>query len=414
MDDDSSCPCRRRNRRTRACLAILGVCLALVIAECLFSEPSIAATDVPEVLPWTDYLPVPVLAAAVVLLAFSAFFSSSETAFLAIHKPRLRTMRTSPHYTLRLVTKMMDRPGRFLTTILVGNMIVNILIGVLLGARVMNLLENRFELSPALAYATAVLLCTAILVFFGEITPKVFAVRAREAYARLAVLPLVAADHALSPIRNGLLAVTDAIFRVSRFHELRAAPFITDDELKSLFDNGEPSAVIEEEERQMIRRILEFHDVTVREILIPRPDVVAIGDDASAREALELFREEGFSRIPVYDGDLDHITGLLFAKDLLPTCSEGKLDQPIIQFVRPPHFVPETTSVQQFVRNAQRLRTHLAVVVDEFGGHRGHRHTPGRPRGSGRRHKGRRQRGGAPLRACRGRRVLRRGKPPLG
>ena len=118
----------------------------------------------------------------------------------------------------------------------------------------------------------------------------------------------------------------------------------------------------------MIQGILEFSDAVLREILVPRPDVAALPEDATVREALALHREREFSRMPVFADNLDHVTGLLVAKDLLPSFAKGELSRRIDTLSRPVHFVPETMTVQQFVKDAQRHRAHLAVVVDEYGG----------------------------------------------
>ena len=316
-------------------------------------------------------LSLSVLLVVACLLAMSAFFSSCETAFLSIDAARIHSMRESDRMTARLVAKTLDNPGRLLTTILVGNMLANTLIGVVLGTRVKDLFESGGGLSAPASYAAAIAVTTTVLLFFGEILPKVFAVRARDAYARVAVLPLIAVGRALAPLRNGLLGVTDFLFRVTRFHELRAAPFITDEELKSVLANGHSEGVIEEDGREMIRRILDFHDTQLREILVPRPDVVAVPEEATVAEALALYREHEFSRMPVYKDDLDHITGVLYAKDTLPSVTAGDLTRPVQALARPAHFVPETMSVQDFVKHVQRLRSHLAIAVDEFGGTEG-------------------------------------------
>ncbi len=319
---------------------------------------------------WSVYLPPSVLTILACLLGLSAFFASCETAFLSIPRSRLRGMREEDA-PARWVARMLDDPGRLLTTILVGNIIVNTLIGVILGTRVKDFLEYGLVMPPMTAYPAAVAVTTALLLFLGEITPKVFAVRTQEKYARLAVVPLMTADYILTPIRDGLLKVTDFLFRITRFHELHAAPFITDDELKSALSEDQTRGVIEEDERLMIRGILDVHDVQLREILVPRPDVVALPDEATVREAHAVFREHEYSRVPVYKDDLDHITGVLFSKDLLPSLSKGLLDQPVKALARPPHFVPEIMTVKAFIKNVQRLRSHLAIAVDEFGGTEG-------------------------------------------
>lgn len=364
----------RRQGTVRFLLVLLAVSVAFV-SWTMLSEASagdaISGTGSSAGPLWHQYLPFPVLAVVAFLLAMSAFFSSCETAFLSIRRPRLRAMREESKLSARLVVEMLDNPGRLLTTILVGNLLVNTLIGVVLGTRVENALHQAVQLPAAASYAAAIVVTTGVLLFFGEITPKVFAVRFSERYARVAVYPLIAVSRILAPVRDGMLRVTDFIFRITRFHELRAAPFITDEELRTLLSNSDEQGDIEEEGRQMIRRILEYHDAQLREIVTPRPDIVAVAEDATVEEALELYRAHEYSRIPIYREDLDHITGVLFAKDLLPCLSEGELESPVKTVARPPHFVPETMSVQGFIREAQRLRAHLAIVVDEFGGTEG-------------------------------------------
>jgi CBS domain containing-hemolysin-like protein len=319
---------------------------------------------------WHEYLPPSVLFVVTLMLIASAFFSSCESAFFAIQRTRLRAMREEETWTSRMVVHMLDHPGQLLTTILIGNMIANTLIGVVLGTRVKDLFEFGFRLPAVVAYSSSAVVCTSVLLFFGEIVPKVFAVQARETYARVAVVPLVAVDYLFAPFRKALLWLTEFLFRVTRFHELHAAPYITDEELKSVLAQ-EPEGEIQEDGRQMIRRILEFRDVQLREILVPRPDIIALPEDATVEEALALYREHECSRMPVYHEDLDHITSVLFAKDLLPSYSKGQSDRLVRELARPPHYVPETMTVHNFIKNVQRLRSHLAVVVDEYGGTEG-------------------------------------------
>lgn len=306
-----------------------------------------------------------------VLILLSGFFSASEVSFFSIHQLRLRGLAESGGRTGRLVSAMMERPGHLLTTILVGNMVVNVLISVLLPSRVQGILEENFLLPGPVAYLATVLICTAFLVYFGEITPKVFAVRVSELFARAAAFPLKFVDWVLGPICWGLIRFTNFVFRVTRFDDIQAAPFITDEEFKSLLTHSGEQGVIEEEEGQMIQGILEFRDALLREILVPRPDVIAINEEATVDDALELFRKHEFSRMPVYHDDLDHITGMLFAKDLLPRVARGEHEKRVRTLARPAHFVPVTMTIQGFVKDAQRVRMHQAVVVDEYGGTEG-------------------------------------------
>lgn len=311
------------------------------------------------------------LVGIIFLVCLSAFFSGSEVAFFSIHKLRLRRLRETGGLLGPLVARIMERPGKLLATILIGNMIVNVLVSVLLPARVEQILVRVYGMSTVPAYVVTVLSCTFVLVFFGEITPKVFAVRISEAVVKGTVLPLYAVGFVLAPVRWAVLAFTDFFFHVTRFNDIKAAPFITDEEFKSALSNVKVLGGIEEEDQQMIEGILEFRDALLREILVPRPDVIALRHDATVGEALELYRKHEFSRMPIYAGDLDHITGMLHAKDLLPFAVSGDLAEPISALTRKAYFVPETMTIQEFVKDTQRIRVHLGIVVDEYGGTEG-------------------------------------------
>lgn len=322
-------------------------------------------------LPWRETLPPRALLVSVLLLVLSAFFSASEIAYFSLDRLMIRAMREGSDAYERLVARLMEHPGNLLTSILMGNSIVNVLFGVLLASPVERLFSHTFLLSPPVSYALALGLCTAVLVFFGEIFPKVMVVRLSRSFARMAAPPLYLIDRTLAPLRDSVIAFTGLIFKLTQFSNLRPAPFLTDEEFKSLLSEGEASGVIEKDEREMIQGILESADVRLREILVPRPDMVAIRAEATVGEALELFREHEYSRFPVFREDLDHIAGVLFAKDLLPLVQKGRLDEPVLPLIRKAHFVPETMTVADFVKTAQRRRAHLAIVVDEYGGTEG-------------------------------------------
>ena len=320
---------------------------------------------------WDQILTPPAILGTILLLVLSAFFSACEVAYFSLHKIQLLAMADSDHLLDRLAARLMEKPSDLLTTILMGNSIVNVLLSVVLATRVEELFSDVLSLPPVAAYILAVLIGTGALIFFGEITPKVLVVRMSERFARDAALPLVLADKILYPLRHAMMGLIRFLFKVTRFSEVRPAPFMTDEEFMSLISESEASGAIETDEREMIESILEFNDSAVREILIPRPDITALSRQATVGEALEIFREHGFSRMPVYRGTIDHITGVLIAKDLLSAKEAGKLDASIKPYLREPTFVPETMTVARFVKSAQKTRTHLAIVVDEFGGTEG-------------------------------------------
>ena len=349
-------------------------CLGLAVGVAVAGAGRVVAGDGASsaiTVPWFTILTPNLLLIAAVLAACSAFFSASEVAYFSLHKVKLRAMGESPSALARLAARNMDQPGALLATLLMGNTIVSVLLGTVLGEPMAQMLERSFLMSTARSYAVSVVVTTAVLLLFCEVVPKVMVMRHNAVYAQAVAGPVFVVDRLMRPLRALIMAFVAFLFRVTRFSELPPAPFMTDDEFRAVLEDSRASGVIEEEERQMIQGIIEFSDTTVREILVPRPDMIALHATATAAEALETVREHEYSRMPVYRDDLDDIVGVLHAKDLLPLAESGKMDTLIQDVARPAHFVPETMSLADFLKTAQRLHSHLALVVDEYGGTRG-------------------------------------------
>ncbi len=355
----------RRFGRGATAAAVGAAGLALLTGSALAGAPEAGAAS------WGAIFTPGRMMAILALAGMSSFCSASEAAFFSIGKVRLRTMRETGGVAARLVARLMDQPGGLLATLLIANNVVNILIGVLFGAPMARVFDSALGYSPTLSYLASTLFTTLVLVVFCEVLPKVVGFSRNTLFAQAAAFPLYLLDRAMRPFRDALMRFTALLFRVTRFSEVPPAPFMTDDEFKSLLEDSRASGVIEEDERQMIEGIIEFGDKTVRDILVPRPDVIAIPEGATAGEALEMFREQECSRMPVYRGDLDHITGVLYAKDLLPVLAGAGLDEPVERRARRAHFVPETMTLADFMNFSQRSHAHIAVVADEYGGTEG-------------------------------------------
>lgn len=332
-----------------------------------------AASSGDDIVPgaWYHILTPGILGVTLVLALLSAFFSASEVAFLSLNKVELRSMDASTSWFQRLAASLMKRPGSLLTTILMGNTFVNIMISITFADPLAAVFRSSLHFPEPQSFAASVVITTCALLFFCEILPKVFATTQPRAFAVSVSLPMYLTDKIIMPFRYMATLLVGFIFKITRLSEVKPAPFLTDDEFLSLLSEGEASGIIEEEERQMIEGILEFDDVTLEEILAPRPDIVGIKETATISEALEIVRMHEYARMPVYREDLDHVTGILYAKDLLPVMEEGHWDKTVTAYMRRPHFVPATMSVGDFVKTAQRLRIHIAIVVDEFGGTEG-------------------------------------------
>ncbi len=319
-----------------------------------------------------EYFPLRILGLSLCLLCASAFFSATEMAFFSIRGPQLKSMQKSSSFRERLVARLMTSPPDFLTSILMGNAIVNIGLSIVFGSRLEKYIINEVLpasiASPVISYALACLISTLILIFGGEVTPKLLASRYVESYARSVALLIYLIHAFLTPIRRLLLFTIGITFRVTKFSSIPPSPWVTGDELKLLVQEEELSDVIAEEERKMIRGILEFRDEPVKKILVPRTEIIAIEDTTTVMDAWELFCEHEYSRMPIFHESLDHIVGILHAKDLLDYTERGLWKQPIKPIGRRAHFVPETMAISELIKTAQRLNTHLVIVVDEYGG----------------------------------------------
>ena len=172
----------------------------------------------------------------------------------------------------------------------------------------------------------------------------------------------------LAPLLSLISLVIGPIVRALSGQDISKLPLVTEEELRLLVNVGEEEGLIEPDEREMIEGIFSFGDTVVREVMIPRVDIVALDETASLEEALELVIAHGHSRIPVYHDTIDQISGILYAKDLLPWLRAGQRDKSFADLLRPPHFVPETMKVDALLKDLQARKVHLAIVVDEYGG----------------------------------------------
>jgi putative hemolysin len=202
---------------------------------------------------------------------------------------------------------------------------------------------------------------------FCEITPKTAAVQNPLRVARMMVGLVRGATWLLRPIVRLLSTITNFLVRLLGGQAVHRGPFVTEEELRLLVTVGEEEGVLEEEETEMIHSIFEFADTTAREVMIPRIDMVTLESDATVDEAVDVALQGGFSRIPVYEEDIDNIIGVLYTKDMLKQLREGHNTLPIRNFVRPAYFVPETKKLDDLLREIRQKRVHMVIVVDEYG-----------------------------------------------
>jgi putative hemolysin len=304
-------------------------------------------------------LPIELLAMAALLLLL-AFFSASETSLFSLRPWRAeKLMREQPARGSALL-RLLEDPLRLLVTLVVGSELVSIAAGNLSALIRREWLAGLGEYGVALA----LVLTSAVFVLFGEITPKALAAGYPEWAASRVARPLALAVRALAPLTSPLVALAS---RLPAGPAREPSAPITEADFRLLVEMGMHEGVLERREVEMIGAVFRMGDLPVRAVMVPRTDILALPASATVEEALAHIRRHRHSRIPLYDGDLDQIAGVLYAKDLL--CLEpGAPGREVRALARPAHFVPEMMRARLLIREFQRLRLHMAVVVDEYGG----------------------------------------------
>lgn len=302
-------------------------------------------------------------AAIVVCVALSAFFSASETAFTSMNRVKMKTMMQSGNKRAKLAYELGEQYDRLLTTILVGNNIVNIAASTLATSLFMILLKDHQNLVSVVN--TVVM--TIVVLIFGEVSPKTIAKESPEALA-MAFAPILRFLCILIGPINAFFALLKKLLH-KIFKPSESESFI-EEEIMTMLEEAQNEGDIDAHEGELIRSVIEFSDDRdVNSILTPRVDVTAVEDIATMEEVGELFRTTGYSRLPVYHEDMDHIVGVLNEKDYYLKKHEGCTD--IRQIMQPPVCAPTTLSLSKLLKLLQTKKTHIVIVLDEFGGTEG-------------------------------------------
>jgi CBS domain containing-hemolysin-like protein len=302
---------------------------------------------------------LPAIVVFAILLYLSSTYSGAETAFFSLSPMDIESMEEKSR-----VRRLARDPERLLVGILMGNTLVNVAAGSL-GALVALEISQTRGYSPAATIAFQVGVVTFVILLLGEVSPKMYAMQRNKLFAARSA-PLISATlRVLAPIVSGMHAL---ISSMSGKLSEGDRPFVTAEELRTIVAVSGERGTLEDDERDMIDSVIEFGETVVREIMIPRVDMGCIEDGANVPEAIEKIKELGFSRIPVYQGDIDHITGVLYAKDLLKLDMSVCGELSIASLVRPAYYTPESKNAGELLRELQHRRTHIAIVVDEYGG----------------------------------------------
>ncbi len=302
----------------------------------------------------------PQLGFLVLLVVLAAFFAASEAALISISKIRARTMLERGLRRAEDVVLLLEDRNRFLTSVLVANTIV-----LLAADSLATYTAIKIGLPDAAVFSTV--LMTIILLLFGEIIPKTLATSDAERWSLRLAPAMRTVSWVLTPVSRAFLFTAELI--VKPFGIKRPHQFVTEEDIRTLVDVGAEQRVIEDEEREMIHSVIEFGDTIVREVMQPRPNIVAVSVDDSPRRALDVVISEGYSKLPVFQESKDDIVGVVHDRELLIGLATGNLAQSSLRtLMRPVVHVPETKKLAELLREMQRDKFSMAIVVDEYGG----------------------------------------------
>ena len=299
-------------------------------------------------------------------ILLSAFFSSSEAAFLALERVKLAHLVSVHTPGARRVSAMLDKPERLLSTILLGNNLVNVAFTALITLVVLNIVGPDRE---ALATIITTFVGTLLLLLFGEIIPKTIAVHKAERVSLWYARPLTLIESALWPAVFVLQAGANRATKLLGV-EPQKRDSITESELITLIDIGEAEGTLEPSEAELLQNVFRFGDRQVREVMTPRPEIVGIPGGATLSDFLGIYCQHSHTRFPVYEDSIENITGILSAKDVLKTMALNGMayTDSVTDVVRAGLFVPETKRTAELFEEMRASGNQMAVIVDEYGG----------------------------------------------
>ncbi len=298
-----------------------------------------------------------------VCLLLSAFFSSSETAFISLQKIRVQHLVDTKVRGAKLVARMMERPEKFLSTVLLGNNLVNTA-----AAALATFLAIRFW-GEQWGVLIATVVVTIVLLIFCETTPKTIATRHAEGLSLAFARPIEMLSWLLTPF---VMALSWIASRFSKMFGGAPVPksLATEEEIRTMISVGHKEGTVEEEEAEMLHKVFEFGNRPVSEVMVPRTEVVWITKGTKMADFFNLYAESPLSRFPVYEDNMDNVVGILSVKDIVMAQAKGTLsDESLIDdLIRPAYFAPETKRVGELFTEMRDKNYRMTVVIDEFGG----------------------------------------------
>ncbi len=308
-----------------------------------------------------DGTQIGLLLAIIILIMLSAYFSASEMAFTSVNKIRLMNMEANGNKRAGAVLRATENFDKLLSTVLVGNNIVNIT-----SASIATLFFDSLIKSANLATTVSTVVMTVVVLIFGEITPKLFAKEKPEACAMLFYPLLKMLMIVLTPIN---LIFSGWKWLLRKIFKFKKTSTITEGELLTIVETAENEGELQEHESQLIRSAIEFEDLDVKDIMIPRINVIAVEENSDMESVYDKFVQHGFSRMPVYAENIDAVVGIIHEKDFYALLHDGGKD--IKSIIQSSVCVSSSMKISTVLRMLQKAKVHMAIVVDEFGGTEG-------------------------------------------
>ena len=317
------------------------------------------------------------LQAIVILLLILAngFFSGSEIAIITARRGKLDELAKKGNHSASIVNSLKDSPDRFLATIQIGITIISSLASVIGGVAAVEVLKPLFlsiqietvqKFAELISVGIVVVLISYITLIFGELIPKSLALRYAEELACISAIPINSLSRVASVFVGFLTKSSNFVLKLFGAKGLEERAFISEEEIKYFMKEGREKGIFEETEEALIHGVFEFADTTVKEIMVPKHKFNAIDIGTQPDQILKFIVESGFSRYPVYRDATENIIGILYNKDVFKVMEEKK---PLVlrELIRPPYFVPDTVMISRLLRELQRRRIHMAIVVNEHG-----------------------------------------------
>jgi putative hemolysin len=310
----------------------------------------------------------------VALILANGFFAASEIAVIAMRKSRIDALVEKGVRSAGIVARLKNDPDRFLATVQIGVTVVGTLASAIGGAAAIDYVRPQIEAMPfpfsswaqAIALLIVVLPISYLSLVLGELVPKSLALRYSERIACFVARPIDLLARLSALFVKALTASSNAVLRIFGGRDIEGATFISVDEVKSLIREGAAKGIFNETEQELIHSVFEFADTPVKAVMIPRTEIHSVEAHASLAEIAKSFVESGFSRIPVYEGELDTIIGILYNKDVFKALVD-KSEFRVREHLHPAFFVPSTLPISELLKQLQRRRLAMALVVNEFG-----------------------------------------------